>query len=518
MHTATSTRRPFVVALTAALIGTVYATGAPQAQAAAPPTNNALSAFERCQLESLDGPTQRSAECAIFSVAENPGEPEGRKIPLYVARIKSLSPAPASDPVVLIAGGPGGSAVEMYLNLGRAFAGVLDERDILLVDQRGTGRSHPLTCSADLSSLEDEPSIEEARTAAANCLAELDADPRYYTTSVAVTDLDALREAAGYEQLNLYGVSYGTRVAQQYLRRYPQHTRTVVLDGVVPPTLALGPGIALNAQTTLDSIFTRCAANSNCAAAFPTLSADFTALAQRLRSNPPVVAYTDPTTGEPSELKLQYGTLAVVARLLSYAPETAALIPYTLQQAANANYAGLTSQAVNILQNLSSTLSYGMHNAVMCTEDAPFIGTVDRAALEQTYLGASQTESILAICEEWPRGIVDDDIKAPLQSDTPVLLLSGEFDPITPPAYAEQAAEGLSNSHHFVAPGQGHGVIARGCISRLVQQFFTDADIAAVVEAEDGCIARQRAMPFFVNSMGPEPQPQTDPAPELEAQ
>lgn len=467
---------------------------------------NTLSSFERCQLKSLDGPTQLSAECAIFRVAENPAESNGRLIDLYVARIKSLSPAPAPDPVVLIAGGPGGSSVEMYLNYARAFAGVLDERDILLIDQRGTGRSQPLTCSSDLSSLEDEPSIEESQQAALACLAELDGDPRFYTTSVAVKDLEALRTATGYEQLNLYGVSYGTRVALHYLRRYPTRTRTLILDGIVPPTLALGPGIAINAQATLDSIFDRCASNANCNAAFPTLKTDFTALGNRLRASPPKVPYADPTTGAPSELKLQYGTLAVVARLLSYAPETASLIPFTLQQAANGNYASLTSQAVNILQSLSSTLSYGMHNAVMCTEDAPFIGAIDTNALEQTYLGASQAESIVAICELWPKGVMDKDIKEPLTSDAPVLLLSGEFDPITPPSYGEEVAAGLSNSHHFVAPGQGHGVIARGCIPRLAALFIADADVTPVVEAENGCIARQRAMPFFVNSMGPEPQ------------
>ena len=184
-----------------------------------------LSPFERCQITSLDGPAQTSAECATLSVAENPQALNGRTIDLYVARIKSLSPAPAADPLVLIAGGPGGSSVEMYLNFARAFSGVLDERDILLLDQRGTGRSHPLSCSIDVSSIEVEPSIAEAANAARRCLDELDGDPRFYTTSVAVRDLEALRQAAGYAALNIYGVSYGTRVAQHLLAPLPrQHT------------------------------------------------------------------------------------------------------------------------------------------------------------------------------------------------------------------------------------------------------------------------------------------------------
>ena len=467
-----------------------------------------LSQFVDCQIKSLDGPAQRSAECATFTVAENPLDPEGRQIDLYVARIKSLSPAPATDPLVLIAGGPGGSSVDMYLGLARAFAGVLDERDILLLDQRGTGRSQPLSCSLEMiSSIEIEPTLEESRAAAEECLTQLDGDPRFYTTSIAVQDLEALRLAAGYSQLNLYGVSYGTRVAQHYLRRYPKSTRTIVIDGVVPPTLALGPDIAINAQNTLSSIFQRCQQQPNCAKAFPKLDASFKRLGETLKSQPPQVSYPDPVTGEFDSITLHYGTMAVVARLLAYAPETAAIIPLTLAQAAAGHYESLTSQAVGILKNLSSTLSYGMHNSVMCSEDAPHHDDINLQALKKTYLGSDQVEAIQAICDIWPSGVADADLKLPLTSDAPVLLLSGQYDPITPPEYAEQAQQGLSNSHHFVAPGQGHGVIARGCIPRVFAHFIAEADIASTIETEDGCIDRQRAMPFFVNSMGPDPKP-----------
>ena len=470
-----------------------------------------LSPFNPCQIKSLDGPTQRSAQCAILRIAENPDAPDGAQIELYVARIRSLSPAPATDPLVLIAGGPGGSTVDMYLGLSRAFSAVLDERDILLLDQRGTGRSAPLTCSLEMmSSIQIEPTLEDSRLAAEECLQQLDGDPRYYTTSIAVQDLEALRIAAGYTQLNIYGVSYGSRVAQHFMRRYPASTRTLVIDGVVPPTLALGPDIALNAQLTLDSIFERCANQPHCASAFPDLPQSFATLSQTLRTNPPNVNYADPITGAYDELTLQYGTMAVVTRLLSYAPETAAIIPYTLQQAANGHYQGLTSQAVGLLKNISLALSYGMHNSVVCAEDTPFMGNIDNQALDETYLGSNQAAALQAICEVWPRGIADADIKEPLQSDTPVLLLSGQFDPITPPAYAIQAQQGLSNSHHFIAPGQGHGVIARGCIPRVVSHFVAEADIDSTLEAEDGCIDRQRAMTFFVNSMGPDPEPETD--------
>jgi len=472
-----------------------------------------LSPFETCQIKSLDGPAQRSAECATFTVAENPDAPQGTQIELYVARIASLSPAPAPDPLVLIAGGPGGSTVDMYLGLVRAFSGVLDERDILLLDQRGTGRSALLDCPMEMEdSIQAELTPEDAKAAANDCLQQLDRDPRYYTTSVAVQDLEALRVAAGYEQLNVYGVSYGSRVAQHFLRRYPDSTRTLIIDGVVPPTRALGPDIALNAQLTLDGIFNRCASQTHCATAFPDLPNSFSELSRTLRSNPPTVTYADPVTGVHEELTLQYGAMAVLTRLLTYAPETAAIIPYTLQQAANGHYESLTSQAVGTLTTLSSSLSAGMHNSVICAEDIPHLGPIDTQALDQTYLGSDQVAALKAICEVWPRGVADADFKEPLQSDKPVLLLSGQFDPITPPAYAKEAQKSLSNSHHFIAPGQGHSVIARGCIPRVVAHFVAEADIASTLETEDGCIDRLRAMAFFVNSMGPDPEPSDEQA------
>jgi len=470
-----------------------------------------LSTFEACQIKSLDGPAQRSADCATFTVAENPQAPEGPQIELYVARIKSLSPAPASDPLVLIAGGPGGSTVDMYLQGPQAFSGVLDERDILLLDQRGTGRSAPLSCPIEETedSIQTELSLSDARKATTECLQQLDQDPRYYTTSIAVQDLEALRIAAGYTQLNLYGVSYGSRVAQHFLRRYPASTRTMVIDGVVPASLALGPDVALNAQLTLDSIFERCANQPPCASAFPNLPEDFARLGRTLRSDPPKVVYADPITGTRDELTLQYDAMATLIRLLAYAPETAAIIPHTLQQAADGHYESITGQAVGVLSRLSSSLSTAMHNSVVCAEDIPHLGVIDKQALKQTYLGAEQVAVLEAICEIWPRGVADADIKEPLQSDKPVMLLSGEFDPITPPAYAIETQQGLTNSHHFIAPGQGHGVVSRGCIPRVFAHFVAEADIGSTVETEDGCIDRQRAMAFFVNSMGPAPAPTT---------
>ncbi len=234
---------------------------------------------EACRLSSPWLPSV-SAQCGTVSVPENPSEPQGRHIDLFVARIPSLNAAPLPDPLVLISGGPGQGTSDMYLGIRGAFDHVRRDRDIIILDQRGTGRSNSLECDLDDNGIEtaDPEVLPELM---ARCLMDLDGDPRFYTTSVAVTDLERVREALELDTWNLYGVSYGTRVALHYLRRFPQRARAVILDGVVPPEVALGPGIAANAQQAIELAFARCAQEPDCSARFPELGARLAALTER---------------------------------------------------------------------------------------------------------------------------------------------------------------------------------------------------------------------------------------------
>ena len=338
-----------------------------------------------------------------------------------------------------------------------------------------------------------------------SCLATLNADPRYYTTATAVADLEQVRAALGYAQWDLYGVSYGTRVAQHYLRRHPDAVRAVVLDGVLPPDQALGPDIAQNAQTALDALFARCAATPACQARFPEPAAQFARLAARLRAAPIDVSTPDPVTGRTVTTTLTYGHLAATVRMLSYAPESAALVPLMLDEAeARANFTPLAVHARRIEAELDQSINVAMHNSVVCSEDVPFYADADTLwpELERTYLGTEQVRMLQTVCAQWPRGPVDDDLREPLHSDTPVLLLSGEFDPVTPPVYAERAAAGLRSSRLIVAPGQGHGVAGRGCLPDLIGDFVRAGSGAAL---DTTCVQRLAADPFFVDLMGPPP-------------
>jgi len=448
---------------------------------------------ERCRL-AADPLPAAYARCGTLSVPLDPAAPDGERIEIFVARVAALSAEPRPDPLLLIQGGPGESTVDFYLQARGAFEQARRDRDIVLVDQRGTGRSaEGFACEApDDLSLDTADSDVIARVIDA-CIDELKHDPRFYTTSVAVRDLDAVRAALGIETWNVYGVSYGTRVAQQYLRQYPERVRSIVLDGVVPPPLALGPDVAREAQRALEQIFARCAADAECGSRFAALPQLFTEVLARLD-----VGAADETDPPP----LTALELRALVRFMSYNAATVALLPVLISEAHAGNYAPLAGQARTLLRKLPESLSFPMSNSVTCTEDVPYAdgATGDLAA---TYLGTSIMDALKQICARWPVGTMDASFKTPVVSDAPVLLLSGEYDPITPPAYAERVkAEGLRNSAHLVGRGQGHGLVGVGCVPRLLRSWLEDPQPESL---DAGCLALEPPTPFFLTLLGPAP-------------
>lgn len=473
----------------------------PGNSAAAEPT---LS-LEECRIDHPQRVQSFAARCGKLAVAENPALPDGRKIHLRVAVVPALNRRGAADPVVILAGGPGQAATDFYGALAGAFARIQRDRDIVLVDQRGTGASQPLSCKfpgdEELATFD----AAQIREVARRCLRSLDGDPRYYTTSVAVRDLDAVRAALGYEQVNLYGISYGTRVAQHYLRRYPQRTRSVVLDGVIPPQQILGTDSALIAERALQRIFARCATDPACRAAFHDPAAQFARLRADVTRTPAQIALPDPDTATIERSTFGLPHLQLAMRLLSYQSERAALIPLLLEEAVGKhNLAPLAAQSRMISEQLTDALAVGMHNAVVCTEDVPLFpsSAIDRGALAQTYLGTDQLDGLIEICREWPRGVLDADLHAPLVSTTPVLLLSGSDDPVTPPEYAERASASLRNSRHVVLDGQGHGQLPVGCVPRLIGEFVAAASVSSL---NIDCARNAAPAPFFLSFAGPAP-------------
>lgn len=462
--------------------------------------------LEDCRINAGPGYPGIKARCGTFLRPENPANPDSADIELRVAVVPALNLNPENDPIVPIAGGPGQGSVEFYSVYASAFEPVRRSRDILLVDQRGTGESSRMDCPIDDDALlfESALTIEDTVRFIGECMETLPHDPRYFTTSVAVTDLEAVRVALGYSALNLYGVSYGTRVAQHFARRYPESTRTVTIDGVVPPQIALGPEIATESQKAVDRILARCAEDEACNESFPDIEKTFADVLDAVRTAPVSVDVPHPNTGRVETLSFGEAEFAGSVRLLAYSPATIALLPLFVHEAGQGNWVPLASQYMMTAIAMSDALALGMHNAVMCTEDMPFLDstTIDLEGLEASYMGTYQLEALEAICSNWPAGPIDAEFKVPLATDIPFLLLSGDADPITPPRYAEMAAVNLTNATHLIGKHQGHGQLGVGCMSRLMAEFVSSGDPAAI---DAQCMERNFVMPFFVDFSGPRP-------------
>lgn len=457
-----------------------------------------------CRLSAGPAYPSIKARCGEFERPVDPAHPDGETIMLNVAVVPALTLDPAPDPVVPIAGGPGQATTRFYAGTAAAFEPLRRKRDILLVDQRGTGSSAPLNCEMDDELVQIQLTNEQTLDATRQCLDALPHDPRFFTTSVAIRDLEAVRQALGYAGLNLYGISYGTRVAQHYARRFPDSTRSLILDGVVPPQLALGPAIAVEAQKALDAIFGRCAEDASCGEAFPDLSQGFEDVVERLSAEAATVTLPHPVSGLLESVRFGANEFSGAIRLLSYHPTTIALIPLFVDQAAKGNLMPLAAQYLNIRDGFAESLSGGMHNAIVCTEDAPFFAgeAISDQELAATYIGPMMREALATMCSIWPRGVIDEDFKEPLATDIPVLLLSGEADPITPPRYAELAAVDLGNALLLTGREQGHGLATRGCTADVMAEFVA---ITSVTDIDSSCFERQFAMPFFLDFSGPAP-------------
>jgi pimeloyl-ACP methyl ester carboxylesterase len=333
------------------------------------------------------------------------------------------------------------------------------------------------------------------------CLKSLPGDPRFYTTPIAMEDLDQVRSVLGYEKIDLYGVSYGTRAALVYLRQYPQHVRTVILDGVAPLDWLIGPTVAQDAQRAMEIMVKRCEQQSACQSTFPNLEKSFKDLLARLDKTPQAVEIPDPITGKAVSMTLDDKMVANALRLLTYVPESASILPLLIHNAAeHGDLKGLAAQYLMVNSSLYRSLADGMYLSVLCSEDAPFFP--NEQLKDSNLYFPDQLQTIKDSCLAWTRGDIPANYHEPVKSDVPVLLLSGEADPITPPANADQAARTLPNSLKLVATGQGHNVIFRGCFPRITRDFIEKGSVQGL---DTGCIQTIQPAPFFTSLTGPTP-------------
>lgn len=477
------------------------------------PASASTEILTPCRIKGIE----REVRCGTLQVPEDPDRPDGRKIPIHFAVVPALAKNKAPDPLFVLAGGPGQAATRVAMLMQPTLTRLNARRDIIYIDQRGTGRSNALACERGrmprrLAESTDPTRAVEQLDACVKQAAER-ADTRQYATWIAVRDFDAVRAAIGAERINLWGGSYGTRAALEYLRQYPQRVRSVVLDGVAPAAMALPASLALDAERALQALVEACAADTGCRTHYPQLEADLTqVLAQAARGVR--VSASHPLTGESETLKLDRTVLAGMLRSPLYAPQLASLLPFALAQAGRGNYDPLFAMSAAFGGRMAENFAELMHFAVVCAEDMPRIDAAARDAAAATRFGTGFIELYERACSQVPVRAVPPAFYTAPSADVPVLVLSGGADPVTPPRHGDAIATTLPRALHLVAPHLGHGVSQHGCAPDLIARFVRQADGAGRApfdgleggtqggkdggkNAEPACLQRLPAPPAF---------------------
>lgn len=455
----------------------------------------ALHAAAPCRLPGV----AHEALCGTVSRPLDGARPDGVRIDVHFAVLPALARHKKADPVFFLAGGPGQSAIDLAGPVSRMLSRFGQRRDIVLVDQRGTGRSAALDCGDVLplralhEQLDPRAQVQRAR----DCLRRLQALPhgelRHYGTSVAMADLDAVRRVLGAERINLVGASYGTRAALEYLRLYPRQVRRVVLDGVAPPDMVLPEASATDAQAAFDALLHFCEQDAACRDRHPRMRQTWQSL---LDSMPRIVIVAHPLTGRMETLPLTREMLLAMVRAALYAPSTASALPAALDEAAQGRFAPLVGLASVLAPGPGrAALAQGMHFSVVCGEDLSGRG----AAAPAVDFGEGLAPLYREVCAFWPRAEPPAGFRQIAPAPAAVLLLSGGIDPATPPRHGERAALALgAKARHEVVPHAGHGLLALPCVRDAVFRFVDAADDEQALRVDTGCAREIPRPPLFV--------------------
>jgi pimeloyl-ACP methyl ester carboxylesterase len=464
---------------------------APAVTAALKPVTRGTVPLQPCL--AIDGATQ--ALCGTYEVYENRASRTGRKIALNLTILPAVAEKPAADAVFAFAGGPGQSAVTAF-PLASYVQALRQQRDVVLIDQRGTGKSNPLRCPFDRNDVQLLINGSYSTENLPACRAELEkrADLTQYTTSNAADDVDDVREALGYGKIDLLGGSYGSLAALVYLRRHSEHVRAMAIQGVVPPDYRMPLPFAKTIQSALDRLFANCAADAGCHKDFPDLKTEFETIVKRLDSQPAKFDLPAAASDKPQPVTLSRGTFVSDLRPMLYQPAVVSQLPYILDRAFQNDWRVFAAAVVAVHRAVGDEVARGMAFSVNCSESVPFIGEADiRRETEGTYLGDFDVRNYRKNCGLWPYASVPKSFLAPVRSGVPSLLISGAEDPATPPSMAGHAAEGLSHSRVVIIPNGTH-LTGGECIDKMIVQFVEAASEAAV---DAGCVNQIRHLPFL---------------------
>lgn len=451
-----------------------------------------LSKLKRCRVARVD----EELLCGKLTVFENRKTRTGRTIDLNILVLPALDQRNKAEPLFDLAGGPGAAstdASDFYAGPGKEYR---RRHDVVLVDQRGTGQSNRLSIPQEktpqhyLSEMYPIEYVTEMRHEL-----EQRADLKQYTTSIAMDDLDDVRAWLGYDKINLLGLSYGTRAALIYMRQHPQHVHSVILMGVAPTDLRMPLHHSESAARAMDLLLGECEQDAACRAAFPQIRDDWKNVLAQLEQQPARVEYSPPKSAPPTPVEIQRGVFAEKIRTWMYDRDQAARIPLIVHRAAEGDFGPFLQQA--IAPSIPDFVADGMYLSVTCAEDVPFIDQQEAAKLnENNPFGNYRVFQQTRACGMWPRGDIPADFVEPVRSNAPVLIFSGNLDPVTPPKYAEQVAKFLPNSRHVVIPEGGHGPFGLSnlnCLDRIAIDFMDRGDLKNI---DASCVERMARPPF----------------------
>jgi pimeloyl-ACP methyl ester carboxylesterase len=466
-----------------------------------------------CPFDKIQGVT---VECGYLVVPEDRANPQGRTIKVAAARFKATQANPAADPIVYLEGGPGGSPLRSYAkNFSILFGPFNQKRDVILVDQRGTGYSQPaldcpestqLTLEQLNQHLAPEAADQQFNQSLQACRDRLKGQGinlGAYNSAANAADLNDLRSVLGIKEWNLYGISYGTRLALTALRDTRAGIRSVVIDSVYLPQGSLVTEPPASFARSLNLVLDGCAADKDCAAAYPNLKQVLFDTVKKLNDAPAKIKITQPdlgsigTPGKQLDALLDGDSLLGLIFQLLYSSDMLPSIPALVYMAKDGNFGAIAQLEGQFLEQ-EKDISRGMYFSVECVEEVPFESLEKAQAAYQAQpelAGAlGPADSIFNSCKIWSVPKAADIENQPVKSDVPTLVIAGQFDPVTPPDWSKTAAATLSKSFFFEVPAAGHGPsLTVDCPQKMVLAFFDNPAAAP----NSACLA-QRKMTFSV--------------------
>jgi pimeloyl-ACP methyl ester carboxylesterase len=448
-----------------------------------------------CHVEAFETPVT----CVTIEAPRDYDRPESGMVQVTAVVVPASTGRPSPDPVVLLSGGPGQSASSLAGLLPALVSEARKSRDVVLFDLRGTGLSEPLNCPGmeQVGVLNGSDSTGDALTQmeqfAKRCLAQYGDQARNHTSREAVEDLELFRKAMGYPALNLWGGSFGTRVAQHYVRAYGQYTRSVVLDAAAPVGLSVLASGSKTPDLAIEAVISLCEKDAACAKRFPSFRADLAAILARADAGPVTGVAADPVTGRPGQYRLDRLGIGNAVRVALYGKTTTELLPFVVTEAAKDNWApilGMMSEA------LDETLSMGTQFSMLCAEDWKQADGLAPAERTGRLMKDAYYRFFSPACAIWPIDQLPAEMFKSFKSDVPALVISGGYDPVTPPELGEQAAAQFSKGSHLVVPNGFHTNSTSRCVARIVGRFIE----TTVAPAKDECVTRMPSPHFFMGA------------------